>query len=88
MTLVELSAEQVDALVSSQNRASEYRQLLDELIASDARGADITNQFPGRKLTNTAQSFKRLVSKHREYERVRVVHINKDGNETLALVKS
>lgn len=88
MTLVELSEEQVNALVSSQNRASEYRQLLDELVASDTRGADITNQFPGRKLTNTAQSFKRLVSKERAYEGIRVVHLNKDGDETLALVKS
>lgn len=86
--VVELSAEQIAALVAEKRGSSEYKELLDKFVASDSQGIDITNSFPGKKAINLANSFKRLVNKHQEYSGVQVLHVTSSGQETLALIKS
>lgn len=86
--VTELSAEQIAALTAAKRGSSEYKDLLDQFVASESRGIDITESFPGKKLINLANSFKRLVNRHTEYSGVTVLHVTQNGVETLALVKS
>lgn len=85
--LVPLTAEEINTLRAGKNRSSEYRDLLNQFVQSGDAGVDISGTFPGKKLTNLANSFKRLTSKP-EFAGVEVLHVTVNGQETLALVRT
>lgn len=85
--LVPLTSEEINSLRAGKNRSSEYRDVLNQFVSSGEAGVDITSSFPGKKLVNLANSFKRLTSKP-EFQGVEVLHVTVGGNETLALVRT
>lgn len=84
--LVTLTPDEINTLRAGKNRSSEYRDLLDQFVSSGDAGVDISNSFPGKKLVNLANSFKRLTNKP-EYAGVEVLHVTVNGAETLALIR-
>ena len=81
--VVQLSEEQINALMAAKRGTSEYRDLLDTFLASDSRGIDITHSFGDKKAVNLANSFKRLVNKDSKYSGITVLNVN----DTVALIK-
>lgn len=85
--LVPLTSDEINTLRAGKNRSSEYRDLLNQFVSSGDAGVDITGSFPGKKLVNLANSFKRLTNKP-EYAGIEVLHVTVNGVETLALVRT
>lgn len=87
MEFTELSQEQIDQLRSGTRQAGLYRQTLDEFVASGLQGADVTAAFPGRKASSVVQALKKVAKRNHEGV-VDVLHVNSNGTDTIALVRT
>lgn len=87
MDFKELSAEEVTELRGNTRQVGAYRTAMEQFVASGLSGADVTDQFTGRKASSVAQALKKIAK--RDYEGVvEVLHVNRDGAETVALIRS
>jgi cytochrome c553 len=82
----QLSADQLEALRAGTRQSGMYKQVLQDFQTSDLTAVDVSNSFPAAKLSSASQALKRYAKK--DFENIEVLYVNKDGNETLALVKS
>jgi hypothetical protein len=83
----ELSAADIESLRGSARQTGVYRKVIEDFVASGIAGADVTGMFPGRKPTSAAQQLKKIANKDFQGQ-VDVIHVTRDGQETVALVRS
>lgn len=87
MDFKQLTPDQI-AEIASTTQTGSYAQVLRDFLAAGIDGADLTDSFPGKKLTTVAAGLKNAQRKNADFASVRVVHMTRDGVEVLALVKT
>lgn len=85
MEFTEISADRLAELTASK-RSGYANETMTEFKNSGIHAADITDQFPGRKLASVANGLKRQAQRA-EFSDIKVIYVGGE-NETLALVNT
>lgn len=86
MPFTELTADQIAELRGSTRQTGQYKAMIQEFVDSGVAGADVTESFPGRKASSAYQALNKVAK--RDFEGVvDVIHVTRDGRETIALVR-